>query len=399
MADAHDSARVAAARSRAAERLRRQRGLLRPLGWAMIVVVWAGAASADPAPATHGKGLAATLALCAFTATVALAIRDRFTHLAPAPQAAVIVTMGGAGTALVALQSKGATELAGAAAVWMAVVRLPLVLALASGVALTIALGLAAALSGSSPAAVIATTLLCALLGLVAYFIRQAREGEERTEVLLARLEDAREEQLRAAAIEERGRIAGELHDVLAHSLSGAAIQLQGARMLAEREQVQPHTSAAIERASELVKAGLTSARQAVSALRGDAMPGIGDLKALVESFRRDMEMDVALTVDGEARALPMDAGLALYRGAQEALTNVARYAPGASALVTLSFDERRTRLVIEDRVAPAGTGGLAGVGGGHGLDGMRERVERAGGSMRAGPTETGWRVELDVPA
>src|SRR5436305_2238328 len=149
MADAHDSARVAAARSRAAERLRRQRGLLRPLGWAMIVVVWAGAASADPAPATHGNGLAVTLALCAFTATVALAIRDRFTHLAPAPQAAVIVTMGGAGTALVALQSKGATELAGAAAVWMAVVRLPLVLALASGVALTVALGLAAALSGS----------------------------------------------------------------------------------------------------------------------------------------------------------------------------------------------------------------------------------------------------------
>ena len=79
-----------------------------------------------------------------------------------------------------------------------------------------------------------------------------------RTELLLAQLEDAREEQTRAAAIAERSRIASELHDVLAHSLSGAAIQLQGARKLAEREQRERRRcAAAIDRAGELVKDGL----------------------------------------------------------------------------------------------------------------------------------------------
>ena len=73
------------------------------------------------------------------------------------------------------------------------------------------------------------------LVGVVAQFLKQSRESQDRTEILLAQLEDARDEQARAAAIAERGRIASELHDVLAHSLSGAAIQLQGARKLAER--------------------------------------------------------------------------------------------------------------------------------------------------------------------
>jgi signal transduction histidine kinase len=95
----------------------------------------------------------------------------------------------------------------------------------------------AAALSGTSSAGVLATTLLCALLGLIAHFVKQARASQEHTEVLLAQLEDARDEQARAAAVAKRGRIAGELHGVLTHSLSGAAIQRQGARMLAEREQ------------------------------------------------------------------------------------------------------------------------------------------------------------------
>src|SRR5438067_399137 len=115
-----ESARVAAARTRAAQRLRRQRGLLRPIGWGMIVVVWAGAAGSHPAPALHGKGLAVTVALGAFTAALALAIRDAFVDHAHAVQAAVILGMGAAGTALIALQPKGPTELAGAAAVWMA---------------------------------------------------------------------------------------------------------------------------------------------------------------------------------------------------------------------------------------------------------------------------------------
>ena len=267
-------------------------------------------------------------------------------------QTATIAAMAAAGVTLVALQPHGATELAGGAAVWMAVARLPLPLGATLAAATTVGLALAEALAGGSAAVVLAAILLCALLALVAYFIKQARASQDTTELLLAQLEDAREEQLHAAAVTERGRIASELHDVLAHSLSGAAIQLQGARKLAEREQASPQVRAAIERAGELVRDGLTSARQAVGALRGEELPGIAQLDTLVASFNEDMHTDVTLTIEGSTRPLPAEASLALYRGAQEALTNIARYAPGASTTVVLRYGSGLTSLIVEDRLA-----------------------------------------------
>jgi signal transduction histidine kinase len=233
---------------------------------------------------------------------------------------------------------------------------------------------------------------------MIAHFMKGARASQNRTELLLAQLEDAREEQTRAAAVAERGRIAGELHDVLAHSLSGAAIQLQGARKLAESEQSSVQTRGAIERASELVKDGLAHARQAVAALRGDQLPSVAQLESLVESYRDDMHVDATLSIEGGVRPLTADASLALYRGAQEALTNVARYAPGACTTVVLRYSGDHATLSVENEAAAA-AGGLPGVGGGRGLAGLRERVERAGGTMQAGPTGEGWRVELQVPA
>ena len=110
---------------------------------------------------------------------------------------------------------------------------------------------------------------------------------------------------------------------MLAHSLSGAAIQLQGARKLADREHATPRLSDAIDRARELVKVGLANARQAVGALRGDALPTVAQLPSLIDSYKADMNLDVTLRIEGEARPLPADPSLALYRGAQEALTNV----------------------------------------------------------------------------
>ena len=124
-ATANESRRVAEARSRAWQRVRRQRDALRPLGWAVIVAVAAGAFGDHPAPAPHGKGLAVTVALCAFAATLGLAVRDSFSERGQAFQAAIVSAMGAAGIALAALQPKGATDLAAGAAVWMAVARLP----------------------------------------------------------------------------------------------------------------------------------------------------------------------------------------------------------------------------------------------------------------------------------
>jgi signal transduction histidine kinase len=390
------SERVAAARSRAEERLRRQRDLLRPLGAVVIVAVIAGSASGHPAPALHGSGLGITLSLCVFTVAVAIAIRDGFVRRDVAAQAAVVASIGAAGIALTALQPRASTGLAGGAAVWIAVARLPLVPGVIIASATTVGLGVAGALSGVSAAGVLATMLLCALLGLIAHFIKQARDSQERTEILLAQLEDARDEQARTAALAERGRIASELHDVLAHSLSGAAIQLEGARKLAEREHAEPQVRDAIARAGGLVRDGLASAREAVGALRGDELPGVAQLPALIESYRRDLNVDATLAVEGAARTLAADVNVALYRAAQEALTNVARYAPGAVTTVILTYGTDQTSLRIENGRGQGAP--LAGIGGGAGLAGMHERIARAGGTMDAGATPAGWCVQLSVP-
>ena len=138
--------------------------------------------------------------------------------------------------------------------------------------------------------------------------------------------------------------------------------------------------------------------RQAVWALRGERLPGVDQMAALVEDFRRDTGADATLRVEGESRSLPAEASLALFRGAQEALTNIARYAPGAVTAVTVTYQADRTVVTIEDHVSGPQTATLVGAGGGHGLTAMRERAARVGGTARAGPTAGGWLVELEVP-
>ncbi len=271
-----------------------------------------------------------------------------------AAQAVVIGLIGGAGVALAALQPHGPVELAAPVGVWIAAVRLPPVPAAATAGAITAALAVAVGLT-EHPAAqsAITATLVCLLLAVTGQFIRRGRESQDRTEMLLAQLQDARDAEAAAAALAERSRIAGELHDVLAHSLSGLAIQLQGARKLAEREPVSAGLRAAIERSAELTKAGLADARQAVGALRGDRLPTLDQLGALVDDFRRDTGADATLRIDGTRRPLPAEASLALFRGAQEALTNIARYAPGAATAVTVRYQADSTLLTVADH-APA---------------------------------------------
>ena len=149
--------------------------------------------------------------------------------------------------------------------------------------------------------------------------------------------------------------------------------------------------------------------KQAVGALRGAQLPTVDQLGALVEGFRRDTGAEATLRIDGTSRPLPAEASLALFRGAQEALTNIARYAPGATTAVTVSYQAGRTLVAVEDHARPSAAGPgpaaepgsplLADAGGGHGLTAMRERAQRAGGTARAGPTAGGWRVELEVPS
>src|SRR5690349_2733626 len=404
------SARVTAARARARERVDRQQQLLRPLGWVLIAIVVTVGLNSSPAPGLAGARLGVSVALVVYAVAVATTVARAWVRRGHAIHLALIGVIGGCGVALAALQPHGPAEIAASVAVWIAAVRLSLRPAIVATVLITGALATAIALT-EQPAAqsALAATLLCLLLAVTGQFIRRGRQSQDRTELLLAQLQDAREAEAAAAALAERSRIAGELHDVLAHSLSGLAIQLQGARKLASREGVSDALRTAIERSAELTKAGLADARQAVSALRGERLPTLTQLGALVEDFRRDTGNDVTLRIDGESRPLPAEAGLALFRGAQEALTNISRYAPGATTAVTVSYQADRTLVTIEDHIRSAGAGPgaasppgpapLAGVGGGHGLTAMHERAQRAGGAVRAGPTADGWLVELEVPA
>ncbi|MCW0212916.1 MAG: histidine kinase [Pseudonocardia sp.] len=219
---------------------------------------------------------------------------------------------------------------------------------------------------------------------------RDAHHRAEERAVALAAATRASEEHLRAAALAERARIARDVHDVLAHSLSALAVQLQGARLMVQRDGAPPDTVAQIERAQRLATEGLAEARRAVSALRDGAVDIAAELRALV-----DVHPGAALDVGPGLPDLPDPARDALLRTAQEALSNARKHAPGAPVDVRLRGAAHGVELVVSDRTgepsAPAGDGG-------YGLVGMAERAALIGADLETGPTEDGWRVRLWVP-
>jgi DNA-binding NarL/FixJ family response regulator len=294
------SARVSAARSRARERVDRQRQLLRPVGWVLIAIVVTAGLNSHPAPGLSGVRLGVSLALAGYAVAVAATVAVAWARRGYLFQVLLIGLIGGCGVALAALQPHGPAEIAASVGVWIAAVRLPLRPAIVATVLITGALAVTIALT-QQPAAqpALAATLLCLLLAMTGQFIRRGRESQDRTELLMAQLQDAREAEAAAAALAERSRIAGELHDVLAHALSGLAIQLQGARKLADREAASSALRAALERSADLAKEGLADARQAVGALRGDRLPTVDQVGALVEDFRRDTGAEATLRIDG----------------------------------------------------------------------------------------------------
>ena len=219
--------------------------------------------------------------------------------------------------------------------------------------------------------------------------------SEQRDELKASRAAEAQ-----AAAAAERGRLAREMHDVLAHSLSALALQLETTRLLARDRGVDPDIIQAVDRAHHLAASGLDEARRAIAAERGEELPGPERIGTLAEAFKEQSGLPVALEVRGEPRELPPDARLAMYRTAQEALTNVRRHATAERVDVKLDYGPDRTVLVVEDHAIPGSPPPAAiGLTGGYGLTGMRERAELLGGELLALPTPTGFRVELRLPA
>ncbi|MEV6972792.1 histidine kinase [Kitasatospora sp. NPDC093806] len=271
-----------------------------------------------------------------------------------------------------------------------ALIRLPLAPALLAAAA---SLGSYAAVSWAGWLSITATVGGIFLLG---YLLRLDIEARGTARRLLAQERAARAAEAESAALAERARIAREIHDVLAHSLSAQLVHLEAARLMldagTDREQVRERVVAA----RRMARDGLAETRQALSALRGEFTP-VGEY--LVELTGRER---AAFGVTGTPRPLGAEAGLAVRRTAQEALTNVRKHAPGARCTVELRYLPGEVELEVRDERparAAAAPGELADSGAGYGLLGMRERAELLGGTLLAGPHEGGWRVLLRVPA
>jgi signal transduction histidine kinase len=202
----------------------------------------------------------------------------------------------------------------------------------------------------------------------------------------------ATESEAREAALIERGRIAREIHDVLGHSLSGIALQLDMADALRDSGRAE-EAAEAIRRARALAVDSISETRRAVYALREDSLP-------LSETIRRLAEhsaVDFAST--GEVGTVSAETTHAIVRAAQEALTNAAKYAPGATRSIRLAFTDHRVTLTVRNGPATEKPRTELARGTGVGLVGMRERAARLGGTLRAEPTpEGGWTVELELP-
>jgi signal transduction histidine kinase len=240
---------------------------------------------------------------------------------------------------------------------------------------------------------------------LTAWVLGRALRGRTRyasaLEAHAERLEVDRDAAARAAVTLERARIARELHDVIAHSISVMVLQAGGVRRrLGDGQAREQDALGAVESTG---REALGELRLLLGMLRAgdeaaepsEPQPGLARLDELVASVRA-AGLDVTVDVEGELEALPRALDLSAYRIVQEALTNVLKHAGAGHAHVRVRHGRRRLELeVVDDGARPAA--GLN--GGGHGLVGMRERVAMFGGTFEAGARpEGGFSVHVRLP-
>jgi signal transduction histidine kinase len=268
-----------------------------------------------------------------------------------------------------------------------------------SVVGITCLAAVAVAVSHSSPTLALLSAIAIVGFPGMTLLARRLGQANDQAERLLIELEGTRAAQAQAAGLAERQRLAREMHDVLAHSLSGLMLQLEGARMLAAEDPSDPRLPGIIERAHHLGKSGLEEARRAIGMLRDDELPGPERLASLAAQFHEVTGIPCQFTLSGQAYELPSEARLAVYRVAQEALTNITKHACPERVEMHLGYEPRRTRLTVENFAMNNEPPRAADDGPGYGLTGMRERAELLGGELTTAMTRGGFRVELRVPA
>jgi signal transduction histidine kinase len=262
-------------------------------------------------------------------------------------------------------------------------------------VGLVIAVGGAAIVVYNSPsheaASLVLTPVLFGISWLVGYALRERTEQTEAAEERAFRAEREREIAARVAVAEERGRIARELHDVVAHAVSVMVLQVGAVRHRMPESDAESRE--ALKNVEQAGRSALTEMRRLLNAMRHDdealellPQPGLQDVETLVAHVRA-AGLPVRLEVHGEPVPLPPGLDLSAYRIVQEGLTNSLKHSGASQAEVDVRYGPTDLELEVRDD----GTGAVSTDEGlGHGLVGVRERVKIYGGEMSAGASRSG---------
>jgi signal transduction histidine kinase len=345
------------------------------------------------------------VAVATVAATLPVAVR----RLWPVPVLAVVTVAVGYLTALG--RAPLTTDLMLGMASYMVAVRLPrtpAVIALVGVEAAILAGLLTASVTAHAENVMLHSMLAAAATWFVGAGVRERRRYRAGVAEQAERQQRDEAERGRHAVQEERLRIARELHDVLAHSLSVVTVQAGVGRRVGTTQPAE--ALRALRTVEEASRAALNELRRVLSLLRSDdepdetgrpgepgpaltPVPGLADLDGLTTLVEK-AGTPVRVELTGDAAAVPPAAGLTAYRIVQEALTNVVRHAPGATAAVRVSIVAGGVRIRVTDTGPPAGPAAAVAADGtvaaGHGIVGMRERAAIFGGTLAAGPLPGG---------
>jgi signal transduction histidine kinase len=328
-------------------------------------------------------GLKSVLVPTALLATLPLAVRRRY------PFAVLCVTVGGLGVqALLTIPPEGMSS------VLAVVVAAYSVAAYAERgqalIGLAIAAGTTFMVFAGDPSDIPFDAFVVGAPWLAGWGLRRSRLYARRLESLTEQLAAEREERARLAVAAERSRIARELHDVVAHTISTMVVQAEAGEAVFDGHPQRARK--AFQSIQESGREALTEMRRALGLLRRDdrelvlaPQPSVVHLENLLGRVR-DAGLAVELKVEGQPRPLPPGLDLSAYRIVQEALTNTLKHASGDHAWVTVRYGDRELELKIDDNGPSRGDGATDG----HGITGMRERAQLFGGKLEFGRRSAG---------
>jgi len=275
--------------------------------------------------------------------------------------------------------------------------------AFVAGIAGVLTVGAVAVMaSGESPADILYFGFIVLIASGPGRLLRHRLVQVARLTERAVRAELDLEERARSAALEERDRLARELHDIIGHSVSLMVVHAAAAEARLSERDIARNSLAAVQ---EVGRQAVTDLARLLGVLREDhqgtglaPQPGIADLQPLIESAQQAGDK-VSLITEGDGSGLPPAIGLSVYRIVQEALTNARRHAPGAPVSALVRFGDRSVVVeVVNSQTLEAQTAAPQ-TGNGQGLVGLRERIAMFNGTLRCGQEpDGGFAVRAELP-